>query len=163
MTPPFDALRADHGPAIARLVASYLPPGPSRDDLSQDIWLAIWKALPRFRGDSSPRTYVFRIAHNRAATWVVRRPPPADATDTLALADTGPCPERQASAKQDVRRLMRAVRTLAVGQRRVLTLVLEGLSHREVGEILGVSENAVGVRLHRARRALRAALEGGHG
>jgi DNA-directed RNA polymerase specialized sigma24 family protein len=46
-----------------------------RDDLVQEIALAIWKAIPRFRGDSSERTWVYRIAHNVAITSATGKPP----------------------------------------------------------------------------------------
>ncbi|MFT6818475.1 MAG: RNA polymerase sigma factor (sigma-70 family), partial [Myxococcota bacterium] len=64
MKPTFEEIHRDFGPAVSRQVASYLPPGQNREDLVQDIWLAIWRALPRFRGDSSTKTYLFRIVHN---------------------------------------------------------------------------------------------------
>lgn len=54
-----------HGPALWRVIATYAPTGAERDDLAQEVLLAVWKALPRFRGESSAKTFVLRIAHNR--------------------------------------------------------------------------------------------------
>jgi DNA-directed RNA polymerase specialized sigma24 family protein len=55
-------------------------------------------------------------------------------------------------------RLSRALRELPLGSRQVLALALEGLTHAEIGETLRLHESAVGVRLHRARAALRQKL-----
>ena len=55
-------LLAANGPALLRLAASYTRNQSDRDDLFQEISLAIWKALPSFRGNSSERTFMFRIA-----------------------------------------------------------------------------------------------------
>lgn len=163
MQPSFQTTHRDHAPAIARLVAGYLPPGQDREDLSQDIWLAIWKALPRFRGDSSSRTYILRIAHNRATTWIVRKRALELSDAVEAVSDSRPSPEAAASSRRDVEQLMTAIRTLPTGQSQALTLVLEGLSHAEVGAILNLSESAVGVRLHRARKQQRISLGAHHG
>jgi RNA polymerase sigma-70 factor (ECF subfamily) len=70
-------------------------------------------------------------------------------------ASPAPGPEREAQARQEVERLAAAIRGLPLGARQVLALTLEGLSQREIGEVLGADENAVSVRLHRARAALR--------
>ncbi len=69
-----------------------------------------------------------------------------------------PSPEQLAHDSREGERLLAAIRTLPLGQRQVLTLVLEGLSQAKVGETLGLSENAVAVRIHRARSHLRQAM-----
>ena len=63
----FDSLLAAHGPALSRLAASYTNTAHDRDDLLQEIAIAIWQALPRFRGECSERTFLFRIAHSSSA------------------------------------------------------------------------------------------------
>lgn len=57
-------LRAHHE-KISRIAAAYEPPGAGRDDLIQDIVHALLLAWPRFRGDCSERTFVYRVATNR--------------------------------------------------------------------------------------------------
>jgi RNA polymerase sigma factor (sigma-70 family) len=68
-----DELLAAHGAALSRLASSYVRRQDEREDLLQEIVVAIWRALPRFRRESSERTFLFRIAHNRAITYVARR------------------------------------------------------------------------------------------
>ena len=122
----------------------------------QDIWLNVWQALPRFRGESAERTFVFRIAHNRAVTHVDhhhrRR---ADVLeDDAPFPAPGLDPERTLSAHQRHERLRTAVQELPLALRQVVVLTLEGLSHAEVAEITGITENNVAVRLSRARAML---------
>jgi RNA polymerase sigma-70 factor (ECF subfamily) len=57
---------------IRRLCAAYAAGAADREDLFQDIFLAVWRALPGFRGDASARTWLYRIAHNVALTWQAR-------------------------------------------------------------------------------------------
>lgn len=156
----FDELLRRHGPALRRVAAAYERDPARREDLFQDVCLALWRALPAFRGDASARTYVFRIAHNRGLTHRARRRdvPTAELEEAEAVADPAPGPEAGLHHDQRRERLRRAIRALPLPQRQVLTLALEGLPHREIGEVLGITENHVAVRLSRARAALRRRL-----
>ena len=152
-------LLAAHGGALTRLAGSYIGPTADRDDLVQDIVVAIWRALPRFRGECSERTFIFRIAHNRAIAYITRRRLPSeDATDDIDVEDRRPNPEETLSAEQQGQRLLDAVQRLPVNHRQVVTLLLEGLSYSEIADVLGISESNVGARLTRARHMLRARL-----
>ena len=154
-----NALLAVHGSALTRLVASYVNSSADRDDLLQDIVVAIWRALPHFRGECSDRTFIFRVAHNRAIAYITRRQlPSVDADDGLEVEDSRPNPEEVLSAEQEGRRLLDAIQRLPVNHRQVVTLMLEGLNYSEIAEVLGISETNVGARLTRARQMLRARI-----
>jgi RNA polymerase sigma-70 factor (ECF subfamily) len=149
-------LLEQHDPAICRLALGYEQDVARRQDLVQDIWLALWQALPTFRGECSERTFVFRIAHNRSVShiqrWRRRR------TEVLhpdaPIADASVDPERAASQRQRQQRLQAAVQRLPLGSRQVVVMTLEGLSPADIAEVLGISRNNVAVRLARARTAL---------
>ena len=68
----FSELMEAYAGPIRRLCAAYAASAADREDLFQDIFLAVWRALPGFRGDSSARTWLYRIAHNVALTWQTR-------------------------------------------------------------------------------------------
>lgn len=160
----YDELLRRDGPALRRVAASYEADAARAEDLFQEICLAVWQALPRFRGDSSERTFVFRIAHNRGLSHRSRRRPPGDDLDAAAeLPAPGPSPEAAAHASERREQLRAAVRALPLPLEQVLTLALEGLSTKEIGEVLGITDNNAAVRLTRARQALRRALGGGPG
>jgi RNA polymerase sigma-70 factor (ECF subfamily) len=147
---------------LERLVASYARSDADRADLRQDVALALWSALPSFRGDCSERTFLLRIAHNRALTFIARRGLPTDEVEDHAdrvVATSGKNPAIAYERKQRESRLLAAVRALPVLHRQVITLMLEGLSHREIASVLGTTENNVGVRANRARAAVRVLLE----
>jgi RNA polymerase sigma factor (sigma-70 family) len=148
-----------HGPGLSRVIAAYARPGADQDDLGQEVALAVWQALPHFRGESSERTFVFRIAHNRGLTFVARRRPPAEAKSELVDA-AAPGPEREADGRRRVERLSAAMRRLPVSYRQVLTLALEEMPHAEIATCLGITEGNVAVRLNRARAALKRELGG---
>ena len=80
----FDRLIAAHGPGLRRLAQGYADGPADADDLFQDICFALWRALPSFRGESTERTFAFRIGHNRGLTHRSRkRTPPAELNEGI--------------------------------------------------------------------------------
>jgi RNA polymerase sigma-70 factor (ECF subfamily) len=156
----FDRLFAGHGAAMTRLAASYTNTASDRDDLRQDIALAVWQALPRFRGECSERTFLFRIAHNRAIAWLARtRARPLVTGEALEMHDPAPDQEAGLARAQRGQQLVAAMRRLPLSHRQVVTLALEGLDYGEIAQVLGISETNVGARLTRARQMLRRLME----
>jgi RNA polymerase sigma-70 factor (ECF subfamily) len=154
----FDQLLAANGAALSRLAASYTNTVSDRDDLLQEIAMAVWQALRTFRGECSARTFLFRIAHNRAIAYLSRNRPQF-AGEEIDVHDPAPDPESGLAQQQRAERLRRAIHRLPVVYRQVITLTLEDMGYAEIAEVLGISESNVGVRLSRARQLLRESLE----
>ena len=150
------ALLEAHGPSLGRVAGVYARDPAEREDLLQEIFVAIWRALPRFRGECSERTFVFRIAHNRGLTHIARRRlPTTELTGDLEVVDAKLSPEQALAAQQQHKRLQAAVQQLSLGHRQVVTMVLEGMTYGEIADVLGITEGNVGARLTRARQVLR--------
>jgi RNA polymerase sigma factor (sigma-70 family) len=148
-----------HAPALGRLAASYESRPALREELLQDIAFALWRALPSFRQESSEKTFVMRIATNRALSHIAARPPAADGLDAAdEVADTLPRPDEMAARAQTAARLQYAVHGLPLALRQVMVLAFEGLSNEEIAAVLGLTAGNVGVRLHRGKALLKAAL-----
>jgi RNA polymerase sigma-70 factor (ECF subfamily) len=140
---------------MRRLCAVYAVNPTDREDLFQDIFLAVWKSLPNFRGDSSERTWLYSVAHNVALTWQVRDRRHRRRHEVLDEAQS------QAGMETDPRRiaLYELIAQLATVDRQLVTLWLEGLSLVEIGEIAGMRPNTVAVRLTRIRQHLTEAFQ----
>ena len=72
---------SEHARALERVAASFTRTRADRDDLLQDFALALWKAFPSFRRECSERSFVLRVAHNRALDFLARRRPVAEPLD----------------------------------------------------------------------------------
>jgi RNA polymerase sigma-70 factor (ECF subfamily) len=156
----YEHISTAYGPAFVRLTACYEIRPDAREDLLQEILVAIWKALPGFRGDCSEKTFALRVAHNRCLTHVWRRGKSREREGDLPeVPDPGKSPEALAIDSRRREILLAAIRALPVNYRQVLTLALEDLAPSEIAAVLGVTENNAAVRLNRARKALRTALE----
>ncbi len=155
-----DDLLREHGPALWRVIAGYTQAGAERDDLTQDVLVAVWLALPHFRRESSARSFVLRIAHNRGLShaWRRARLPSPDA-ESVEVADPRPGADEHIATSERAEQFLRHLRTLPLGQREVLALALEGLPHTEIAEIVGITAENVAVRLSRAREAMRRSIE----
>lgn len=158
-----EALLRAHGALIARIARSHEADRGRAEELVQDIHVAIWQALPRFRGEANVRTYIARIAQNRAVSHVAReaRIPiaaPLDPFDEV-LPSAQQTPEEAAVHSEARSRLEQAVRELPLGSKLAVTLALEGFSPDEVAAVLGISPSAAAVRLHRAKAALQERLK----
>ena len=142
-----------HGPALDRLAWGYTDNAADHDDLVQDILVAVWTALPRFRGASELRTFVFRIAHNRGSTFLARGRRHEPMSDSLP--DPSPGPEETIDRDRERARLRAAIRQLPAAQREAVLMRLEGFSIPDIAAMQDSSENSVSVRLTRARDRLR--------
>lgn len=145
---------------VARICASYERDRDLARELVQEVWFAVWRALPAFRADSSLKTFVARIAQFRAISHVTkhaRKPLDAAFGDEMPAV---PIPESQVIAADERDRVLQAVRRLPIAYRQPVILTLEDFSPAEIATMLGLSQNVIGVRLNRARSMLREMLNG---
>jgi RNA polymerase sigma-70 factor (ECF subfamily) len=133
-------------------------------DVVQEAYLRAHRGLPRFRGDAQFTTWLYRITANCASTAVRKR----RRTHTEPLPDDAPVvdrrpdfdPEGRATSAEDRTMVAAALTTLPTRLRQVIVLRdIYDLPHRAIAQELGISEAAAKVRLHRARRRLKDALE----
>ncbi len=106
-----------HGDALERVAWGYVDNAPDREDLMQEILMALWRALPRFRGEASLRTFVLQVAHNRSITFATRRRPFQALPEEGLLPDPAPLVQERLIEEQERDRLFRAIRRLPEAQR----------------------------------------------
>lgn len=158
----FEHLVRDHERMIYRICASYESNRELARDLAQDVLLAIWRALPTYRKESSLKTFVARIAQFRAISHASRHSklPPLEEIDE-SIRDTQALPEARAIAADERNRLIAAVRRLPLTYREPAVLTLEDFTPAEIAAVIGITPELVAVRLSRARSLLRTLLDGG--
>ncbi len=146
-----DWMRAHLG-VLHRISRAFAEPA-DQHDLLQELMIAVWKAEPAFRGQSSPVTFIWRVAHNRALTWrrreSGRNARAATTAREIAVLEGG---DDGDAALLD--RLYAAIRKLGPLDRSIMLLSLEGAAYRDIGALHGLSETNVGARLTRARQQL---------
>ena len=165
-----EKLHRDHGDRIRRYLAR-LVGAAEAEDLAQDVFEKAQRAIGTFRGDSRVLTWLYRVATNvaidrlRSAGRRADLEGDADAADPIE-ADGPAVAAHQGSLDGELDRarmrecILRVVEQLPASQSAAIVLgELRGLSDREMADALGISLGAAKIRLHRARRALKAMLE----
>jgi RNA polymerase sigma-70 factor (ECF subfamily) len=146
---------AEFGGALERLAHGYERDAERRRDLLQDLHFALWRSFAHFDGRCALRTWVYRVAHNAAASYVARQRRTASkesvALDDIADFADAEDPERDAGDRQDLAKLVALIAQLRSPDREVILLYLEGLEAAEIGEVAGLSPGAVATRIHRIK------------
>ncbi|MEY4688938.1 MAG: polymerase sigma factor YlaC [Verrucomicrobiota bacterium] len=132
-------------------VANVFATGADRDDLMQELLLALWRALPAFAGASKPSTFIHRVAHNAALTWRRGAATYARHVERLAAEPRPTTSEPAAGEDEILAAIYEAIRRLPPLDRSLILLQLDGVTYSEIAEIHGMTENHVGVRLTRIR------------
>ena len=151
-----------HAAAVHRRLSRLLGPVPEREDLLQDVFLALHRALPTFRGDAALGTLVQRIAINKACELLrarYRRPTtPVDGAYFDTLVSRGSL-EDQASAREELAAVFACLGRIKPKKRVALLLrVVEGMSFEEIGVLVDATPEAVAKRVQHGHRELTALL-----
>jgi RNA polymerase sigma-70 factor (ECF subfamily) len=156
----FESIIEQFGSALARAAAAYERNLALRQELLQEIHLALFRSLPQLKEAAKLRPFVFRIAHNCCVDHVIRHAHGARRTDIPEeLPSDAPTPDEELMVGERTRRLVEAVRRLELPYRQVITLLLEDMTYMEIAETLGLTLTNVGVRVNRAKARLRELLK----
>jgi len=161
----FDKVAAEFAAPLARLARAHEADPSLRQDLLQDIHLALWRSLANFGNRCSLRTWVYRVAHNVAASHVLRdrrRPKPKLATlDEIDLPADAPDPADSIYEALVMRRITELIQQLKPLDRQVIILHLEGLPAEEIADITGISSGNTHTKLTRIRQLLASQVNAG--
>ncbi len=136
------------------------------EDLTQEVFISAFRNIGAFRGEAAFGTWLYRIAANRCTAELRKRAPSFRSFEAMDEEESappapGPNPEDLMVRKEFSCRVEAAVAELPENLRLLFVLgTIEGLRYREISEIAGCSEDAVKMRIHRARKRVRDALKG---
>jgi RNA polymerase sigma-70 factor (ECF subfamily) len=164
----FEVLVEKYRQRVWRLALNVLRDREEAWDVAQEAFVRAWQALPNFRGQSQFYTWLFRITMNVASDRLRQRGARGRAFGTervgeeemeRTMADTGATPDERAARTQQRERIQQALAALPEHHRTIIMLSdLEGLSYREIADVLEIPMGTVMSRLHNARKKLRDVL-----
>lgn len=136
---------------IYKLAGLYATDAEEKKDFCQEIICQAWKGWPSFKGESKFSTWLYRISLNTILTQK-RRKKLIDYRDDLEPVASSV--EQNTVQQENAKRLRQAIRALAETDRALISLHLDGYENGEIAEIIGISVNNVGVKLHRIKNQL---------
>ncbi|WP_285008778.1 RNA polymerase sigma factor [Pedobacter faecalis] len=141
----------EHQGIIHKVCRLYKESAEDREDLFQEITYQLWKACPGYRSESKVSTWMYRVALNTAlASFRKTRPDIRYETDLPDL----PAAERSEEQLYRQERLFILLKQLSEGERAIVALYLDEMSHKEIAEVIGTTENNIAVKLNRIKNKL---------
>jgi RNA polymerase sigma-70 factor (ECF subfamily) len=153
----FERLVERHRDIVFRVAARLVGSDEEAEDVTQDTFLRAFHRLDRYRGEAAFRSWLLRIAHNTAVTYVTRKRAPSHSpldalAEDVAAAEQRGGPAEQLERRERLKRLDTKIKGLSPGHRAVLVLRdIEGLSYDEIARVTDAPIGTVKARLHRAR------------
>lgn len=159
----FEKILEEYSGVLSRVASTYEANISIQQELFQEICVAVWQAMGRFQNNSSVKTYILKIAHNRAVSHVAKEVTVvSNQSDELNTNDVSSsvrnCIEQNVIQSQQIQSLLEHIRALPMPARQIISLSLEGLSYEEIAEITGLTTNHVGVSINRIKKQLREAI-----
>jgi len=159
----FKRIIDENGGRIMRICCYYNSNPDDQKDMYQEILVNVWKSLDRFRGDSKESTWVYRIAVNTSLNYmgkayrnmkvIVDR----DVQNLNVLFEDDETDKKE-KYESDLETLQAQLNLLSVIDKAMISLMLEGLSTREIADVIGLTEPNVRVKIHRIKENLRSQL-----
>lgn len=144
----------EHQNIIYKLVHLYANSDEDKKDLYQEIVLQAWKSYSSFRGEAKFSSWLYRLCLNCIFT-IQQKTNRIEYTDTSKYEDTFII----SSSSLETERLYKAIRALHETERAIISLHLDGYDNKEIGEIMGITANLTGVKLHRIKQQLATLLK----
>ncbi len=154
----YQAAATTFGGAVARLAQGYEANPERRRDLVQDIHVALWRSLALYDGRCALRTWVYRVAHNTATSYILRQKR-ARTSQWVGLDDDlphgGPGMDEVLHDQQALSRLLSLIHQLKPQDRQIILLYLEDMEAGTIAEITGLKASHVATKIHRIKALLR--------
>ena len=154
----FVQLLEEHKRILYKIANAYCADAEDRRDLVQEMVVQLWRSFPRYDDRLKFSTWMYRIGMNVAISFLRsegRRGRETVAIEQVELIDTAAADRVLGEVGDDVRLLQRLVAQLDEMSRALILLYLEGYSHAEMAEVLGISVTNVGTRINRIKNRLR--------
>ncbi len=143
-----------HKGILFKVSKMYMDNKADQEDLFQEIVCQLWKAFDSFKGDSQFSTWMYRVAINTAIVFLKKEKRKVDKyelSSTNIREDESDVDEKE----KQIELFYKAVQQLEKIDKAIIFYQLEGFSHREIGESLGISEGNARVKLNRAKEKLK--------
>lgn len=160
----FNGIVEENGERIRRICRYYNSNPADQKDMYQEVLINIWKSLDNFRGDSAISTWIYRVAVNTSLTYTgkaykhMKLLVNCDTQNLNSVLDEENLQEKLKQEAQ-INTLQNELNQLSVIDKALISLMLEGLTMKEISEVIGITEPNVRVKIHRIKSQLKEKME----
>ncbi|HHW80321.1 MAG TPA: RNA polymerase sigma factor [Bacteroidales bacterium] len=151
----FETIYSQHHPMVLQMCLGYTKGDrDTANDLSQEVFISVWKNLDKFRGASSYKTWIYRITVNTCLQYIKKEKASPILNEDIrpTIADT------DETANDDIQKLYEAIGQLKKIDRLIIMMVLENQDYDTISEIIGIKPTNVRVKIHRIKKRLKTIL-----
>lgn len=151
----FETIYSQHHPMVLQMCLGYSKGDrDTANDLSQEVFISVWKNLDKFRGASSYKTWIYRITVNTCLQYIKKEKASPILNEDIrpTIADT------DETANDDIQKLYEAIGQLKKIDRLIIMMVLENQDYDTISEIIGIKPTNVRVKIHRIKKRLKTIL-----
>lgn len=151
----FETIYSQHHSMVLQMCLGYTKGDrDTANDLSQEVFISVWKNLHKFRGASSYKTWIYRITVNTCLQYIKKEKasPILNEDNRPTIADT------DETANDDIQKLYEAIGQLKKIDRLIIMMVLENQDYDTISEIIGIKPTNVRVKIHRIKKRLKTIL-----
>lgn len=150
---------------ILRICKSYAPSEEDCKDMYQEVLINIWKSLEGFKGNSEISTWIYRIAVNTSLTFAGKQYKRMKLNVDIETSNLKSLLDEEKDEfllkEKQLQELQVQLNQLSVIDKALMGLVLEGLSTKDISDVIGITEPNVRVKIHRIKEDLRMSMKGG--
>lgn len=140
---------------ILKICRIYAYTNANRKDLFQEIVIQLWKAYPKFKGDSKFSTWVYRVAINTAITGLRREKHFIKSYEPFALPANISEENNSEILEEQLQQLYKAIEQLSQIEKAIVMLYMEDKSYDDIEDIMGINQGNLRVKMNRIKEKLR--------
>lgn len=163
----FNKILSENSDRIHRICNYYNSNLEDQKDMYQEVLVNVWRSMDNFRGDSAISTWVYRIAVNTSLSFTgkafnhMKLMVNADTQNIGSIIDDESLDSKKKN-EFNLERLQIELNLLSVIDKALMSLLLEGLTMKEIADVIGITETNVKVKIHRIKLNLKTKLTGGN-
>jgi len=149
----FEEIYQENYPKVIRLCRGYVNGDEAMaKDLAQEAFIKVWENLPSFRQEAGIGTWIYRITVNTCLLQLRKKKYTQDIETIERISDREE--ENHPSKESQLRQMYACIHKLSKESKGIIVLELEGLPQKEIAEIMGLSHEAIRVRIYRIKKSL---------
>ena len=157
----FNELFDKHYAKVFRLCKGYFNGSEAlASDSAQEVFIKIWESLDSFRGESNISTWIYRISVNTCLLYLRKQSSKKEKATTVFP----PIAAEQYSFEEDdkLQKMYACIQKLEEKDKMITLMMLEGISYQEISEVVGITQEALRVRIHRIKKSLTQCVQHGN-